>query len=192
MMNKSLALFGVLSGMVFFTPLSFAKDKTFNVYKKCHDEMEWSCDVIRNTNGKKVKVYGGMKSPNIERLNQNYYHVQMSCGSPCQAHSFLSRNKQEDDATQEFIAIDTKNNCLIETDSEHNRITARQLNSKKRHTLISTQHPIFQNVPIFDIAQYTVFQGTSYFDQKGNLILLADEIDDQKKFKKIFPNPCKL
>lgn len=87
MMNKSLALFGVLSGMVFFTPLSFAKDETFNVYKKCHDEMEWSCDVIRNTNGKKEKVYGGMKSPNIERLNQSYYHVQMSCGSPCQAHN---------------------------------------------------------------------------------------------------------
>lgn len=55
----------------------------------------------------------------------------MSCGSPCQAHSFLSRNKQKDDVTQEFIAIDTKNICLIETDSEHNRITARQLNSKK-------------------------------------------------------------
>ncbi|MNV72349.1 hypothetical protein D3C71_1654270 [compost metagenome] len=48
-MNKSLALFGVLSGMVFFTPLSFAKDETFNVYKQCNDEMEWSCDVIRST-----------------------------------------------------------------------------------------------------------------------------------------------
>jgi len=70
-MNKSLALFGVLSGMVFFTPLSFAKDETFNFYKQCNDEMEWSCDVIRSTHGKKEKVYGGMKSPNIESLNQN-------------------------------------------------------------------------------------------------------------------------
>ena len=69
MMNKSLALFGVLSGMVFFTHLSFAKDETFNVYKKCHDEMEWSCDVIRNTNGKKEKVYGGMKSPNMYKCH---------------------------------------------------------------------------------------------------------------------------
>lgn len=119
--------------------------------------MEWSCDVIRNTNGKKEKVYDGMKSPQIERLNQNYYHVQMSCGSPCQIHRFLTKNKQADDATQELITIDAQRNCLIETDSEQNKITARQLNSKQRHTLISTQHHSFENVPIFDIAQYTVF-----------------------------------
>ncbi len=89
-----------------------------------------------------------MKSPNIESLNQNYYHVQMSCGSPCQAHSFLSRNKQEDDATQEFIAIDTKNNCLIETDSEYNKITARQLNSKKTY-FDQYSAPYFSKCPYF-------------------------------------------
>ena len=120
------------------------------MYKQCHNEIEWSCDVIRNINSKKEKVYGGVKS------------------------------------------LDAQRNCLIETDSEQNKITAHQLNSKQRHTLISTQHHSFENVPILDIAQYTVFQGSSYFDQNGNLILLADEIDNQKKFKKIFPNPCRL
>lgn len=190
-MNKLLISFFLISG-AFIAQHGFADTELFKVYKQCHDEMEWPCDVIRHTNGKKEKVYDGMKSPQIERLNQNYYHVQMSCGSPCQIHHFLAKDKQTDDATQEFIAIDAQHNCLIETDSEQNKITARQLNSQKRQTLISTQHPIFQNVPIFDIAQYTVFQGSSYFDQNGNLILVADEIDDQKKFKKIFPNPCKL
>lgn len=133
-----------------------------------------------------------MKSPVIKRLNDEYYHVKISCGSPCQGHAFIARSKQKDDATSEFITINAKNNCLIETDSARNKIIARQLNSKKSYTLISTKNHIFQNVPIFDIAQYTVFQGSSYFDQNGNLILVADEIDDQKKFKKIFPNPCKL
>lgn len=69
MMNKFLVLFGVLSGIVFFIFFSFVKDEIFNVNKKCYDEMEWLCDVIRNINGKKEKVYGGMKLLNIECLN---------------------------------------------------------------------------------------------------------------------------
>lgn len=191
MMNKFLNFFFLISG-AFIAQQSFADTESFKVYTQCHDEMEWSCDVIREVGDKKTKIYNGLKSPQIERLNKNYYHVQMSCGSPCQIHRFLAKNKQADDATQEFITIDAQRNCLIETDSEQNKITARQLNSKQRHTLISTQCHSFKNVPIFDIAQYTVFQGSSHFDQNGNLILVADEIDDQMKFKKVFPNPCRL
>jgi len=176
-MNKLLISFFLISG-AFIAQHVFADTELFKVYKQCHDEMEFRCDVIREVNGEKNIIYKEMKSPVIKRLNDEYYHVKISCGSPCQGHAFIARSKQKDDATSEFITINAKNNCLIETDSARNKIIARQLNSKK--------------VPIFDIAQYTVFQGSSYFDQNGNLILVADEIDDQKKFKKIFPNPCKL
>ncbi|EOR09292.1 hypothetical protein [Acinetobacter tandoii] len=190
-MNKLLISFFLISG-AFIAQHVFADTELFKVYKQCHDEMEFRCDVIREVNGEKNIIYKEMKSPVIKRLNDEYYHVKISCGSPCQGHAFIARSKQKDDATSEFITINAKNNCLIETDSARNKIIARQLNSKKSYTLISTKNHIFQNVPIFDIAQYTVFQGSSYFDQNGNLILVADEIDDQKKFKKIFPNPCKL
>lgn len=70
-MNKLLISFFLISG-AFIVQHGFADTESFKVYKQCHDEMEWSCDVIRHTNGKKEKVYDGMKSPQIERLNQNY------------------------------------------------------------------------------------------------------------------------
>lgn len=180
---------------MFFSQQSFADAELFKVYKQCHDELEFRCDVIREVNGEKNIIYKEMKSPMIKRLNQAYYHVKISCGSPCQGHDFIARDKDKDDFTQEFIAVDAKNNCLIETDTEKNKIIARQLNTSKIYTLISTKNQIFQQVPIREIAQYTIFQRSSYFDQNGNLVLLADyeaESGGKSQFKRVFPNPCKL
>ena len=62
-------------------------------------------------------------------------------------------------------------------------------------SLISTKNQIFQQVPIREIAQYTIFQRSSYFDQNGNLLLLADyeaESGGKSQFKRVFPNSCKL
>ena len=67
-MNKSLALFGVLSGMVFFTPLSFAKDKTL----KCG--LTAQCKECRNAKKKeweqKVHSHGSriIDEESIERI----------------------------------------------------------------------------------------------------------------------------
>ncbi|WP_227548592.1 hypothetical protein [Acinetobacter sp. ANC 4173] len=52
-MNKLLISFFLISG-AFIAQQSFADTEFFKVYKQCHDEMEWSCDVIREVNGEKI------------------------------------------------------------------------------------------------------------------------------------------
>ena len=54
-----------------------------------------------------------MKSLVIKRLNDDYYHVKISCGSPCQGHAFIARSKQKDDATPEFITIKLMRKIIV-------------------------------------------------------------------------------
>lgn len=52
-MNKLLISFFLISG-AFIAQHGFADTELFKVYKQCHDEMEFRCDVIRRLMVKKI------------------------------------------------------------------------------------------------------------------------------------------
>ena len=79
-----------------------------------------SCNIIRTVNDKSEIIIKDVKLLNILKINKNLYKVKTSCGSPCLVTIFYSKNKE--DSTDEFIAIDNENNCLIESDSEKNHL----------------------------------------------------------------------
>ncbi|OTG67698.1 hypothetical protein B9T28_01235 [Acinetobacter silvestris] len=178
-----------------FSNLGVAQVNNFKVYKQCTDEMEWSCDVIREVNAKKEIYFKDIKSPNVERLNADYYHIMASCGNPCQVHAFIGRDKKHDDRTDGFVTVDPKTQCLIESDDKKNRITARRLNSDKKIELVKLNQKLFNEVWIPDYGKYMPFQSQSHFDGHGNLVLIADYIEPiqgKSQFKKTYLNPCKL
>ena len=114
MKKISISIF-ILSGFVFSFSV-YAEDDTFVISSKCKDEYNSSCNIIRTVNDKSEIVIKDVKLLNISKINKNLYKVKTSCGSPCLVTIFYSKNKE--DSTDEFIAIDNKNNCLIESDSE--------------------------------------------------------------------------
>lgn len=130
-MKKIILLLSLSVGLC-LSNLSFAQANDFKVYNQCSDETEWSCDVIRKVNGQKEIYFEGIKSPNVEQLNADYYHIAASCGNSCQVHAFVARDQKHDDTTASFITVDSKTQCLIESDDKKNRITARQLSSHKK------------------------------------------------------------
>ena len=105
----------LLSGIIFGFNI-YANDDTFVVSAKCKDEYSSNCDIVRTINSMNEIVIKDVKLLNISKINQNLYKVKISCGSPCSVTLFYSQNKEE--ATDEFIAIDNKNNCLIESHSK--------------------------------------------------------------------------
>ncbi|MFL9566992.1 hypothetical protein, partial [Acinetobacter baumannii] len=99
----------------------YAKD-IFNVELKCKGNDQEYCDIVKNSDNKTTFILRNMRYPEVDKVNENTFHAYGSCGSPCQYHFFIS--KIQEDQTKEFIALDKKNNCLIESDSKKNIIYA--------------------------------------------------------------------
>lgn len=181
-----------LWGLFFlFSQPSLAKIETFKVYQQCHDDSEFHCDVIREVDGKKEIYFKDVRGSQIVQVNQDYFKMKSSCGNPCQVTNFISRNNKQDDITDEFVAIDPKTNCLVETDTRKYKLIARQLKSKKVLTLAKLNSNIFNKVDIYTQAPYRDFQRKSYFDAQGNLVLIFGSDEDEKLIQN-FANPCKL
>lgn len=191
-MKHYLILLNLLGMTFFISQQSLAKTETFKVYQQCPDDSGFHCDVIREVDGKKETYFKDVKESLIEQVNQDYFKVKSSCGNPCQVTNFIGRNKKQDDVTDEFVAIDPKTNCLIETDTRKNKLTARQLKSNKVNTLVKLNSAIFKKIDIYSIAPYRDFQRKSYFDQQGNLILNYGYDETDTRFVQKFINPCKL
>ena len=169
----------------------YAKD-IFNVELKCKGHDQEYCDIVKNSDNKTTFILRNMRYPEVDKVNENIFHAYGSCGSPCQYHFFIS--KIQEDQTKEFIALDKNNNCLIESDSEKNIIYARMLFNKNKKIIANLKNKEFNNVPI-DSAIYNSFQEKSYFDDKGQLHLVAMLADVDKKgnilyFNKIIKKTC--
>ncbi len=169
----------------------YAKD-IFNVELKCKGNDQEYCDIVKNSDNKTTFILKNMRYPEVDKVNENIFHAYGRCGSPCQYHFFIS--KIQEDQTKEFIAIDKKNNCLIESDSKKNIIYARKLFNKNKKIIANLKNKEFNNVPI-DSAIYNSFQEKSYFDDKGQLHLVAMLADVDKNgnslyFNKIIKKTC--
>ncbi|HAV4541146.1 TPA: hypothetical protein JIS19_03375 [Acinetobacter baumannii] len=169
----------------------YAKD-IFNVELKCKGNDQEYCDIVKNSDNKTTFILRNMRYPELDKVNENIFHAYGSCGSPCQYHFFIS--KIQEDQTKEFIALDKKNNCLIESDSKKNIIYARKLFNKNKKIIANLKNKEFNNVPI-DSAIYNSFQEKSYFDDKGQLHLVAMLADVDKNgnslyFNKIIKKTC--
>ncbi|MDQ9906705.1 hypothetical protein RFX69_06610 [Acinetobacter sp. 148] len=169
----------------------YAKD-IFNVELKCKGNDQEYCDIVKNSDNKTTFILRNMRYPEVDKVNENIFHAYGSCGSPCQYHFFIS--KIQEDQTKEFIALDKKNNCLIESDSKKNIIYARKLFNKNKKIIANLKNKEFDNVPI-DSAIYNSFQEKSYFDDKGQLHLVAMLADVDKNgnslyFNKIIKKTC--
>jgi hypothetical protein len=176
---------------VIITSTIYAKD-IFNVELKCKGYDQEYCDIVKNSDNKTIFILRNMRYPEVDKVNENVFHAYGSCGSPCQYHFFIS--KIQEDQTKEFIAIDKKNNCLIEGDSKKNIIYARKLFNKNKKIIANLKNKEFNNVPI-DSAVYNSFQEKSYFDDKGQLHLVAMLADVDKNgnslyFNKIIKKNC--
>lgn len=178
---------------------AWSKVNSFSVYQKCTAGEKSVCTIYKNIDGIKESILEDTRSPTVSKVNKQFYHVAGSCGSPCQYHLFMSRNG--DDKTDEFIAIDSRNNCLIESQSygkkkEKNRIYSRKLMSQKRKMIANLNDREFRTVPT-DMFIYNVFQADSHFDKNGTLHLISDTGDADPAgnpimFKKLIKNPCGL
>lgn len=165
----------------------------FEVTMKCTDDFQFDCEIIKNVDGKKTIELKNVRSPQIKRLNNDFYHLSSTCGSPCQIHAFIGR-KFEDD-TNEFIAINHKNNCLIESDSKSLKIFSRKLLTNKKKLIMNMHDKKYEHVIYSDWNLYSAFQGRSYFDQDNNLHLIeiTDDFDKNGNrviFEKVVNNPC--
>lgn len=169
----------------------YAKN-TFNVELKCKGHDQEYCDVVKNSDNKTSFILRNMRYPEVEKVNENIFHAYGSCGSPCQYHFFVS--KIEQDQTKEFIALDKNNNCLIESDSKRNFIYAKKLFNRNKKIIANLNDKEFNEIPI-DIAIYNSFQESSYFDNQGQLHLVAmladfDKNGDSLYFNKIVKKAC--
>jgi hypothetical protein len=188
---KNLIIVALTFCGVIITSTIYAKD-IFNVELKCKGHDQEYCDIVKNSDNKNIFILRNMRYPGVDKVNENVFHAYGSCGSPCQYHFFIS--KIQEDQTKEFIAIDKKNNCLIESDSKKNIIYARKLFNKNKKIIADLKNKEFNNVPI-DSAIYNSFQEKSYFDDKGQLHLVAMLADVDKNgnslyFNKIIKKTC--
>ncbi|SEO69587.1 hypothetical protein SAMN04487817_11097 [Acinetobacter sp. yr461] len=184
-MKKTFISIFLLSTIIFSFNL-YANDDTFVVSAKCKDEYNSSCDIVRTVNAQNEIVIKGVKLLNISKINQNLYKVKTSCGSPCSVTLFYSQNKE--DSTDEFIAIDNKNNCLIESDSEKKVIYARKLFTNKARKIVNLKTKEFNGlIERFDY--YSYFKKMSSFSPDGSLNLIANNESTVLANKKI-ANPC--
>ncbi|TCB33222.1 hypothetical protein E0H86_00850 [Acinetobacter sp. ANC 4635] len=189
--SRKISIMTLVFGGLIIASNIYAKD-LFDVELKCKGNDQEYCDIVKNSNNKTTFILRDMRYPQVDKVNENIFHAYGSCGSPCQYHFFISKIKQ--DQTKEFIIINKKNNCLIESDSKHNVIYARRLFSKNKKIIANLKNKEFHNVPI-DIAIYNSFQEKSYFDNKGKLHLVAMLADVDKNgnslyFDKIVDETC--
>ncbi|KHO15930.1 hypothetical protein NT90_08560 [Acinetobacter baumannii] len=184
-MKKTFKSIFLLSGIIFSFNI-YANDDTFVVSAKCKDEYSSNCDIMRTINSKNEIVIKDVKLLNISKINKNLYKVKTSCGSPCLVTLFYSQNKE--DSTGEFIAIDNKNNCLIESDSQKKVIYARKLFTNKPRKIVDLKTKEFNGLlQRFDY--YNYFKEESFFSPDGSLNLIANDYG-KILFKKKIKNPC--
>ncbi len=163
----------------------YAKDD-FNVVSQCSDEYEYHCDVYLFKNGKKDKILEDLKSPVVNEINSDLFSIKTSCGSPCQVYWFFSSEKK--DLTNEFIAIDSKRNCLIESNSSKKLIYARKIFSNNKKIIVNLKEKDFKKLKSsFDY--YTYFKRNSYFDSDGVLNLISIDYSGREIKRKI-ESPC--
>lgn len=164
----------------------YAKD-SLNVTSKCDDEYEMSCDVYSSVRGNVKKVLEKVKSPVINKVNDNLFYVKASCGSPCQIHFFIS--EYGEDFTDEYIVLNKKNHCLIESDSEKKVIYSRILFGDKREVLINLRDKEYNILPS-KLNYYSDFNEMSFFDENNDLHLIANDYG-KILVNKFLKSPCK-
>ena len=184
-MKKTFISIFLLSGIIFSFNI-YANNDNFIVSAKCKDEYSFNCDIVRTVNSQSEIVIKDIKLLNISKINQNLYKVKTSCGSPCSVTLFYSQNKE--DSTDEFIAIDNRNNCLIESDSQKKVIYARKLFTNKSKEIVDLKTKEFNGLlQRFDY--YNYFKRKSSFSSDGSLNLIANNESTILANKKI-TNPC--
>lgn len=172
----SLRKIAILFCFILFSTVVFSND-IFSVKLECKSKNQEYCNVIKVVDGEKIVILDNVRYPSINKVNNIVFHVSGSCGSPCQYHIFL--NKFRNDETSEFVTLDKVNQCLIETDSINKKIYARFLFNKHKKLIADLKNLEFKNT-IIDIAAYNSFQKDSFFDNGGNLHLIAmlDDFDE--------------
>jgi len=60
----------------------YAKD-TFNVELKCKGHDQEYCDIVKNADNDTSFILRDMRYPEVDKVNENIFHVYGSCGSPC-------------------------------------------------------------------------------------------------------------
>ena len=164
----------------------YAKEDNFEIFSKCNDEYESSCNIIRKVNGVNDLLLEDVKSPIITKINRDIFMVRVSCGSPCQINFFYGKN--EKDSTSEFIKINERNNCLVESDSDGKKIYARTLfTSRKKMIADLNKKEYLKLSQRFDY--YSYFKNKSKFLENGNFILVANDYSSSL-IKKTIINPC--
>ena len=163
----------------------YAKD-TFNVELKCKGHDQEYCDIVKNSDNKTSFILRDMRYPEVDKVNETIFHAHGSCGSPCQYHFFISKTKE--DQTQELIALDKNNNCLIESDSRKKLIYSRKLFSNNKKIIVNLNSEKI-NIPQPTFSYYSYFNEMSQFDNAGDLNLIANDYG-KILFKKKIENPC--
>lgn len=171
--------------LVLFSLKSYAKED-FNLISQCTDEYETSCNVVLTANGKKNILLHDIKSPSIEKVSEDIFHVVSSCGSPCVGHYFIG--KHEEDYTEELISFDIKSKCIIESDSRKKKIYAKKMFTNNKRILIDLSEHKFNILPS-KFNYYSDFSEMSRFDNTGELNLIANDYG-KILFKKKIQNPC--
>lgn len=170
---------------VFLSLKAYAKDD-FNVVSQCTNEYETSCDLVQIMRNKKNVLLSNIKSPSIEKISEDIFHVVSSCGSPCVGHYFIAKHKK--DYTEELISVDAKSKCIIESDSAKKKIYAKKMFSDNRKILTNLNEKQFNILPS-KFNYYSDFKEMSNFDDSGNLNLIANDYG-KILFKKKISNPC--
>lgn len=185
-MNKYILIGFYLINSIFLNNPIYAEETNFEIFSKCTDEYESSCSIIRKVNGVNDMLLEDVKSPIITKINSDIFMVRVSCGSPCQVNFFYGENRQ--DSTNEFIAFNKNNNCLVESDSVEKKIYARTLfNSRKKIIADLNDKEYLKLNQRFDY--YSYFKKKSRFLENGNLILLVNDYSNLLITKTII-KPC--
>ncbi|MCH7308567.1 hypothetical protein MMO38_10535 [Acinetobacter sp. NIPH 1852] len=177
---------GIFFLVLVFSSGIYAKD-SLNVISKCDDEYEMSCNIYSSVGNNVKKVLEKVKSPVISKVNDNFFHVKTSCGSPCQIHFFI--NEYGEDFTDEYIVLNKKDYCLIESDSEKKVVYARSLFGGEKKVLINLKEQEYKVLPS-KLNYYSDFNEMSFFDENNNLHLIANDYG-KILVNKVLKNPCK-
>lgn len=89
-----------------FLSLKIYAEDDFNVISQCTDEFETSCDLVLINGSEKNIFLRNIKSPSIEEIGKDVFHVVSSCGSPCVGNYFIGKHAK--DYTEELIKVDFK------------------------------------------------------------------------------------
>ena len=171
--------------LTFLSWTVYAKD-AFNVELKCKGHDQEYCDIVKKSDNKTSFILRDVRYPEVDKVNETIFHAYGSCGSPCQYHFFISKTKE--DQTQELIALDKNNNCLIESDSRKKLIYSRKLFSNNKKIIVNLNTAKI-NIPQPTFSYYSYFTEMSQFDNAGDLNLIANDYG-KILFKKKIKNPC--